>query len=128
MYVLKNTTKDYEFNNIVEYKINEQPNLIAKKQFANGKRKKVTTAYTDVVINIDLKGLDGTTAKTYLTNLVDSDTYEYWSIVDNKYNTAEFIVTLPSLPLEQCLTSDNSTVDRFTITLEKSDDAVVGNL
>lgn len=126
MYVLKNTTKDYEFNNIVEYKINEQPNLIAKKQFANGKRKKVTTAYTDVVINIDLKGLDGTTAKTYLTNLVDSDTYEYWSIVDNKYNTAEFIVTLPSLPLEQCLTSDNSTVDRFTITLEKSDDAAVG--
>lgn len=126
MYVLKNTTKDYEFNNIVEYKINEQPNLIAKKQFANGKRKKVTTAYTDVVINIDLKGLDGTTAKTYLTNLVDSDTYEYWSIVDNKYNTAEFIVTLPSLPLEQCLASDNSTVDRFTITLEKSDDAAVG--
>lgn len=125
MYVLKNTTKGYEFNNIVEYEINEQPNLIAKKQFVNGKRKKITTSYTDVVIKFDLKGLDGSTAKTYLTNLVDGDVYQYWSIVDNKYNTAEFIVTLPPLPLEQCLASDNSIVDKFTIILEKSDDAAV---
>lgn len=125
MYVLKNTTKGYEFNNIVEYEINEQPNLIAKKQFVNGKRKKITTSYTDVVIQFDLKGLDGPTAKTYLTNLVDGDVYQYWSIVDNQYNTAEFIVTLPPLPLEQCLSSDNSIVDKFTVILEKSDDAAV---
>lgn len=123
MYVLKNTTKDYEFSNIVEYEINEQPNLIAKKQFVNGKRKKITTSYADVVIEFDLKGLDGSTAKTYLTNLVDGDVYQYWSIVDNQYNTAEFIVTLPPLPLEQCLASDNSIVDEFTVILEKSDDA-----
>ena len=123
MYVLKNTTKDYEFSNIVEYEINEQTNLIAKKQFVNGKRKKITTSYTDVVIEFDLKGLDGSTAKTYLTNLVDGDVYQYWSIVDNQYNTAEFIVTLPPLPLEQCLASDNSIVDEFTVILEKSDDA-----
>lgn len=124
MYVLKNTTKDYEFSNIVEYEINEQTNLIAKKQFVNGKRKKITTSYTDVVIEFDLKGLDGSTAKTYLTNLVDGDVYQYWSIVDNQYNTAEFIVTLPPLPLEQCLASNNSIVDEFTVILEKSDDAV----
>lgn len=125
MYVLKNTTKGYEFNNIVGYEINEQPNPIAKKQFVNGKRKKITTSYTDVVIEFDLKGLDGSTAKTYLTNLVDGDVYQYWSIVDNQYNTAEFIVTLPPLPLEQCLASDNSIVDEFTVILEKSDDAAV---
>ena len=31
MYVLKNTTKDYEFSNIVEYEINEQTKSNCKK-------------------------------------------------------------------------------------------------
>lgn len=123
MYILKNTTKNHTFNNIVEYNIYEQPDLIAKKKFVNGKRKKITTSYTDVVIEFNLKGLDGTTAKTYLENLVDGDTYQYWSIVDNQYNSAVFIVTFPKISLQNCLASDNSLVDEFAIILEKSDDA-----
>ena len=125
MYILKNTTKNYIFDNIVSYNIDEQPDLISKKKFVNGKRKKITTSYTDVVIEFNLKGLDGTTAETYLENLVDGDTYQYWSIADNQYNNAVFIVTLPKISLQNCLASDNSLIDEFTIILEKSDDAVV---
>ena len=121
MYLLKNITKNFTFNNITNYSIDEQPNLIANKQFANGKRKKVVTSYIDTIITISLKGLKGDVAKTYLDNLVDEDAYEYWSVRDNSYSTSYFIITLPELPLLYCL-SDESLVNEFTITLEKSDD------
>lgn len=122
MYLLKNITKNYTFNNITGYNIDEQPNQIAKKQFVNGKRKKIVTEYIDNAINFSLKGLDGSLAKTYLDNLVDGDAYEYWSIRNNEYRYAYFIITLPELPLAYCLSDDNTLIDEFTITLEKSDD------
>lgn len=122
MYLLKNVTKNYTFNNITEYNIDEQPNLIAKKQFVNGKRKKIVTEYIDNAINFSLKGLGGSLAKTYLDNLVDGDVYEYWSIRNNTYKYAYFITTLPELPLTYCLSDDNTLIDEFTIILEKSDD------
>ena len=42
----------YDFDKILikGYEIDEQPNIISKKQFANGRRKKIQTSYTDVVI------------------------------------------------------------------------------
>ena len=62
----KNGDTYFEFEAILQsgYKINEQPNLIAKKQFVNGNRKKIITAYNDVVINIDLGCFDGNTLAT----------------------------------------------------------------
>lgn len=122
MYLIKNLTKNYEFDNIIEYKINEQPNLIAKKQFVNGKRKKIVTDYIDNTISFNLKGLSGSVAKTYLDNLIDGDIYEYWSIKNNEYRRAHFIITLPELPLKTCLSEDDSLINEFTILLEKSDD------
>lgn len=122
MYLLKNVTKNYTFNNITEYDIDEQPNLIAKKQFVNGKRKKVVTDYIDNKINFSLKGLTGSLAEEYLDNLVDGDLYQYWSVRNNSYKYAYFITTIPELPLIFSLDTDNSMVDQFTITLEKSDD------
>ena len=45
-----------EFETILQsgYKIKEQQDVIAKKKFINGKRKKIVTTYSDVVITIDL--------------------------------------------------------------------------
>lgn len=122
MYLLKNITKNYTFNNITEYDIDEQPNLIAKKQFVNGKRKKIITNYIDNKINFSLKGLSGSLVKEYLDNLIDGDLYEYWSIRNNTYKFAYFITTLPELPLVFSIDTDDSMVDKFTITLEKSDE------
>ena len=62
--------------------------------------------------------------KHILKKLVDGDTYQYWSIINNDYNTAQFIITLPELSLEQCLSANNSLVGNFSITLEKSEDSV----
>lgn len=122
MYLLKNISKNHTFNNITQYLINEQPNIIADKQFVNGKRKKIVTDYTDVIIEINLKGLSGSIAKTYLDNLVDGDIYEYWSIDNNSYGYAYFIVILPALPLSYCLDESHSLVNEFTIILKKSND------
>ena len=128
MYLIKNLTKNYTFNNITEYDINEQPNLIAKKQFVNCKRKKITTEYIDNTINFSLKGLNGNLIKEYLDNLVDGDLYEYWSIRNNTYDCDYFIVTIPELPLAFSLDANNSMVDQFTITLEKSDSYEAGSI
>lgn len=128
MYLIKNLTKNYTFNGITEYSVDEQPNLIAKKQFVNGKRKKVVTSYTDVSIELSLKGLSGTTAKEYLEKLVDGDVYQYWSIKNNNYEYAYFIITIPEISLQQCLSENDSTIEEFTIILEKSDDYVAGSI
>jgi hypothetical protein len=122
MYLIKNISKSQEFNNITEYTIDEQPNLVAKKQFVNGKRKKIVTSYTDIVIEFSLKGLNGSEAKTYLDNLIDEDVYQFWSVRNNTYEYARFIVNIDELPLQSCLSDDSSLVDEFTIKLEKCDD------
>lgn len=114
-----NSYFDYEMILQSGYKINEQPNLIAKKQFVNGKRKKIVTAYTDVVINIDLGCFDGDTLAEYLTNLTDGE-YEYYSLKDKQMKSAKFIVTLPELQVDN--SASEVFVGDFTATLEKSSD------
>ena len=111
----------FDFETILQsgYRINEQPNLIAKKQFVNGKRKKILTSYTDVVINIDLGCFDGNTLAEYLINLTDGE-YEYYSLKDKQMKSANFIVTLPELQIEN--SASEVFVGDFTAILEKSSD------
>ena len=114
-----NSYFDYEMILQSGYKINEQPNLIAKKQFVNGKRKKIVTSYTDVVISIDLGCFDGDTLAEYLANLTDGE-YQYYSLKDKVMKSANFIVTLPEQTLDN--SADVVYVGDFTATLEKSSD------
>lgn len=111
----------FEFDKILVngYKINEQPNLINKKQFVNGRRKKIITNYTDVVIEINLGCFDGDTLYDYLQKLEDGE-YMYYSLKDKQYKSANFIVTLP----EQTINNSASEVivGDFTAVLEKSGD------
>lgn len=124
MILLKKKEEDgtyFEFNKILVdgYRINEQPNLIAKKQFANGKRKKIVTSYTDVTINVDLGCFDGDTLSTYLEKLTDGE-YQFYSLNDKITKSANFIVTLPEQTIENC--SSDVIVKDFSVLLEKSSD------
>ena len=114
-----NTYFDFDKILVNGYKINEQPNLINKKQFVNGKRKKIITNYTDVVIEINLGCFDGDTLYDYLQKLEDGE-FMYYSLKDKQYKSANFIVTLP----EQVVNNSASEVivDDFTAVLEKSGD------
>lgn len=114
-----NTYFDFDKILVNGYKINEQPNLINKKQFVNGRRKKIITNYTDVVIEINLGCFDGDTLYTYLQKLQDGE-YMYYSLKDKQYKSANFIVTLP----EQTINNSASEVivGDFTAVLEKSGD------
>lgn len=114
-----NTYFDFDRILVNGYKINEQPNLINKKQFVNGRRKKIITNYTDVVIEINLGCFDGDTLYDYLQKLEDGE-YMYYSLKDKQYKSANFIVTLP----EQTINNSASEVivDDFTAVLEKSGD------
>lgn len=114
-----NTYFDFDKILVNGYKINEQPNLINKKQFVNGRRKKIITNYTDVVIEINLGCFDGNTLYTYLQKLQDGE-YMYYSLKDKQYKSANFIVTLP----EQTINNSASEVivGDFTAVLEKSGD------
>ena len=103
------------------YEINEQPNVISKKQRINGKRKKIVTNYTDVTIKIKLGCFDGDTLASYLQKLVDGE-YQYYSLKDKTMKNANFIVTLPSQVVEN--SASDIIIDDFTATLEKSSDAL----
>ena len=111
----------FDFETILQsgYRINEQPNLIAKKQFVNGKRKKIVTSYSDVVININLGCFDGDTLAQYLSKLTDGE-YQYYSLKDKTMKNANFIVTLPELQIDN--SASEVFVGDFTATLEKSSD------
>lgn len=119
MYLLKQDS--FIFNKILEsgYSINEQPNLISKVQFVNGKRKKIVTDYTDCVISINLGGLEASDIDDYLTALVDG-AYEYYSINEQTYKTANFIATKPLLTINKAYSTSEQYFDDFTVTLEKS--------
>lgn len=123
MMLLKKKTEDsyFEFDKILQsgYKIKEQPNLIAKKQFVNGNRKKIETSYKDVIIKVDLGCFDGDTLYQYLQNLTDGE-YEYYSLADRQMKSANFIVTIPELQIDN--SASEIFVDDFTATLEKSSD------
>ena len=114
-----NSYYDYEIILQGGYKINEQPNLITKKQFVNGKRKKIDTAYTDVIIKIDLGCFEGNTLAEYLANLTDGE-YQYYSLKDKVMKNANFIVTLPELQIDN--SASEVFVGDFTAVLEKSSD------
>ena len=117
----KDDNNYFDFETILQsgYKINEQPNLIAKKQFVNGKRKKIVTSYSDVVININLGCFDGDTLAQYLSKLTDGE-YQYYSLKDKTMKNANFIVTLPELQIDN--SANEVFVGDFTATLEKSSD------
>lgn len=109
----------YEFDKILAdgYRITEQPNLINKVQFANGRRKKITTTYTDVVIEIDLGCFDGDTLTEYIEELTDGE-YSYYSLKDQSYKSANFVVTMPQQSVNNV--ASGVIVNDFTAILEKS--------
>lgn len=119
MILLRKT--NFTFDKILKegYHIKEQPNVINKVQFANGNRKKVMTAYTDVVIKIDLGCFDGDTTAEYLSKLTDG-AYQYYSLNDKVMKSANFIVTKPELTVD--LATSEVYIKDFTVTLEKSSD------
>lgn len=124
MMLLRKKNQDnsyFDFETILQsgYKINEQQNLIAKKQFVNGNRKKIVTSYTDVVINVDLGCFDGNTLAEYISKLTDGE-YQYYSLKDKVMKNANFIVTLPELQIDN--SANEVFVGDFTATLEKSSD------
>lgn len=124
MILLKKKNNDdtyFEFETILQsgYKITEQPNLISKKQFVNGRRKKIVTSYVDVVINIDLGCFDGNTLAEYVSKLTDGE-YQYYSLKDKQMKNANFIVTLPELQVDN--SAGEVFVGDFSVVLEKSGD------
>lgn len=112
----------FDFDKILRngYEIDEQENEIAKKQMANGKRKKIVTSYVDCIININIGLWDNTTYQEYKEYLIDGE-YQYWSYRDNKMKNANFIITLPSISTEYVYDNDIG-IDDLGITLEKSSD------
>lgn len=114
--------KKFEFDKILRsgYNIDEQEYEIAKKQMANGKRKKILSSYIDCIIKIDLGLLDNKTYQEYKEQLEDGE-YEYWSYKYNQYKKANFILTKPSITTEYAY-DDDIGIDDMEITLEKSSD------
>lgn len=121
MYLIKKN--NFEFNKILEngYVIKEGNNTISTQQLANGKRKKILTNYIDCIITINLGGLDNTDFEDYYNELTDG-TYEYYSLNDNQYKTANFIVEKPEIAINKMISTSNYSIDDFTVTLEKSSD------
>lgn len=117
MYLLKKG--DYEFNKILSggYNIDEQEAVTEIKQYANGKRKKIKSGYQDCVITLNFGGLDGNTTKEYIENLTDGQ-YEYWSVKNKAYKTANFLVTMPEQSMISAL--DEQYFDDFKVTLQKA--------
>lgn len=124
MYLLKKD--DFTFDKILRsgYLIDEQPNLISKKQFVNGKRKKIVTDYTDCVININLGGLETSDIESYLEALQDGE-FEYYSIEGQEYRSANFIVLKPALAINEAYSTLEQYYDDLTVVLEKSSDVEV---
>lgn len=120
---INNDDTTFVFNKILMsgYIINEQRDVLAKKKYANGTRKKIVTTYTDAVIKINLGCFDADTLREYIQHLTDGP-YEYYSLNDNVYKTANFIVTLPSQTIINC--ASDVEVEDMTCTLEKSGDVV----
>lgn len=112
----------FDFDKILRngYEIDEQENEIAKKQMANGKRKKIITTYVDCVIKINIGLWDNTTYQEYKEYLIDGE-YQYWSYRDNTMKNANFIISLPSISTEYAYDNEIG-IDDLTITLEKSSD------
>ena len=118
----KNDGTYFDFDKILRsgYEIDEQENVIAKKQMANGKRKKIYTSYVDCVIKINLGLLDNATYQEYKTYLTDGE-FQYWSYKYNQMKNANFIITTPPITTEYVYDNDMG-INDIEITLEKSSD------
>ena len=114
--------KDFEFDKILRsgYNIDEQEYEIAKKQMANGKRKRILSSYVDCIIKINLGLLDNKTYQEYKEQLNDGE-FHYWSYKYNQYKKANFILTKPSITTEYAY-DDDIGINDMEITLEKSSD------
>ena len=114
--------KDFEFDKILRsgYNIDEQEYEIAKKQMANGKRKRILSSYDDCIIKINLGLLDNKTYQEYKEHLDDGE-FHYWSYKYNQYKKANFILTKPSITTEYAY-DDDIGINDMEITLEKSSD------
>ena len=114
--------KDFKFDKILRsgYNIDEQEYEIAKKQMANGKRKRILSSYDDCIIKINLGLLDNKTYQEYKEQLDDGE-FHYWSYKYNQYKKANFILTKPSITTEYAY-DDDIGIDDIEITLEKSSD------
>lgn len=114
--------KDFEFDKILRsgYNIDEQEYEIAKKQMANGKRKRILSSYDDCIIKINLGLLDNKTYQEYKEQLDDGE-FHYWSYKYNQYKKANFILTKPSITTEYAY-DDDIGINDMEITLEKSSD------
>ena len=114
----------FDFDKILRkgYEIDEQENEIATKKMANGKRKKIVTAYVDCEININIGLLDNATYQEYKTYLTDGE-FQYWSYKYNQMKNANFIVTKPSITTEYAY-DDDIGINDIEITLEKSSDVL----
>ena len=112
----------FDFDKILRsgYNIDEQPNEIAKKQMANGKRKKIVTSYVDCVISVNLGLLDNKTYQEYKEHLTDGE-YRYFSYEDNQMKNANFLITRPSITTEYAY-DDDIGIDDMEFILEKSSD------
>ena len=114
----------FDFDKILRsgYEIDEQENVIAKKQMANGKRKKIVTSYVDCEIDINIGLWDNATYQEYKQYLTDGE-YQYWSYRDNKMKNANFIITLPPISTEYAYDNDIG-IEDLSIKLEKSSDVL----
>lgn len=122
MYLLKKDS--YEFNKILRsgYKIDEQEAVTEIVQYSNGKRKKIKSGFEDCIITLTFGGLDGNTTKEYIEKLVDGQ-YQYWSVKNKAYKTANFLVTMPEQSMISAL--DEQYFDDFEVTLQKSSEVVI---
>ena len=125
MILLKKKKSDgtyFDFDKILRngYEIDEQENVIDKKQMANGKRKKIITSYVDCIININIGLWDNKTYQEYKAYLTDGE-FQYWSYKYNQFKNANFIITTPPITTEYAYDNDIG-IDDIEITLEKSSD------
>ena len=114
----------FDYDKILKngYDIDEQENEIAKKQMANGKRKKIVTTYVDCVIKINIGLWNNDTYQEYKKYLTDGE-FQYWSYRDNKMKNANFIITCPSITTEYAYDNEVG-IDDMSIILEKSSDVL----
>ena len=114
--------KYFKFDKILRsgYNIDEKEYEIAKKQMANGKRKRILSSYDDCIIKINLGLLDNKTYQEYKEQLDDGE-FHYWSYKYNQYKKANFILTKPSITTEYAY-DDDIGINDMEITLEKSSD------
>ena len=126
MILLKKKKSDgtyFDFDKILRngYEIDEQENVIDKKQMANGKRKKIITSYVDCIININIGLWDNKTYQEQKEYLTDGE-FQYWSYRENEMKNANFIITNPSISTEYAYENNDIGIDDMTIKLEKSSD------